>query len=111
MYEDFEARRMARRRFFRRNFVWLVPLVVAAAFGFFFGIGKLVEWLWRVTVVDIFGFKPISFWQAWGLIVLSQILFKANMQPTTRTGRWRRWRRRRVAGPWHSPETQPGQSL
>ena len=35
------------------------------------------------------GFKPISFWQAWGLILLSQILFKANMHSTARTGRWR----------------------
>ncbi len=90
MNEDFEARRMKHRRFLRRNLVWIVPLGIAAAVGFFFGIGKLVEWLWRVTVVDLFAFKPISFWQAWGLILLSQILFKANMQPTTRTGHWRR---------------------
>jgi len=105
MYEDFEARRMARRRFFRNNLFWLAPLGVAAAFGFFFGIGKLVEWLWRVTVVDIFAFKPISFWQAWGLILLSQILFKANIRPTTRTGRWRR--RDSVCA--ESPETKPQQ--
>ena len=90
MHEDFEARRMKRRRFFKRNVIWIAPLGIAVAVGFFFGIGKLTEWLWRVTVVDIFASKPISFWQAWGIILLSQILFKANMQPTTRTGRWRR---------------------
>ena len=90
MDEDFEARRQARRRFMRRNLLWIAPLGVAAAFGLFVGIGMLVEWLWRMTLVDIFAIKPISFWQAWGLILLSQFLFKANMQPTTRTGRWRR---------------------
>jgi len=40
-----------------------------------------------VTLGDIFGVKPISFWQAWGLMLLSQILFKAHMQPMARTGR------------------------
>ena len=89
MYEDFEAGRMARRRFLRRNLAWIAPLGVMAAVAFFLGIGTLVQWLWRVTVVDLFAFKPIGFWQAWGLILLSQILFKANVQPTTRTGRWR----------------------
>jgi hypothetical protein len=104
MYEDFEARRMRRRKFFRRNFIWIAPLGLAAAVGFFFGIGTLVAWLWRVTVVDIFAIKPISFWQAWGLILLSQILFKANMQPTTRTGRWRR----HAAAGGDAPERAPG---
>ena len=79
-----------RRGLARRNLAWIAPLAVAVAIGLFFGLGNLVEWLWRVTLVDIFAVKPISFWQAWGLILLAQILFKANLQPTTRTGRWRR---------------------
>ena len=90
MNNDYEARREARRRFLRRNLPWIAPLGLAAAVGIFLGLGLLVAWLWRVTLVDIFAIKPISFWQAWGIILLSQILFKANMQPTTRTGRWRR---------------------
>ena len=92
-----------RRRINRRHLVWIAPLAVTVGVGLFFGIGTLVAWLWRVTVVDIFAFKPISFWQAWGLILLSQILFKANMQPTTRTGRWRR--RGRACG--DPPEMEP----
>jgi hypothetical protein len=103
MYEDYEARRTARRRFLRRNMGWIAPVALLAAVGFFFGIGKLVEWLWRVTLVDIFAIKPISFWQAWGLLLLSQFLFKANIQPTTRTGQWRR----RGSGCGESPETKP----
>ena len=79
-----------RRRFKRRHLPWIVPLGLALAALFVFCLGDFVVWLWRLTVVDLFGFKPISFWQAWGLMLLSQILFKANLQPTTRTGRWRR---------------------
>ena len=90
MNEVFTARHRA-RSMLRRNLVWIAPLALVAGFGLFIGIGTLVQWLWRETVVDIFAIKPISFWQAWGLILLSQILFKANMQPTTRTRR--RWRR------------------
>jgi len=94
-----------RRRFRREHLVWLVPAFLVVGTGLFFGLGTLVAWLWRVTVAEIFGIKPISFWQAWGLILLSQILFKANMQPTTRTGRWRR---RGPAG-GDSPEMEPEQ--
>jgi len=76
-------RRARQRRFLRRNFLWLVPLGILAGVGLFFGLGNLVVWLWRMTVVDIFAVKPISFWQAWGLMLLSQILFKANMYRST----------------------------
>lgn len=86
----YELRRERQRRFLRRNLIWLVPLGVLGGVGVFFGLGFLVAWLWRVTLGDIFGFKAISFWQAWGLILLSQILFKANVRPMARTGRWRR---------------------
>jgi len=82
----YEERRERRRRFFRRNLFWIAPVGVVAGAGMFIGIGFLVTWLWRVTLGDIFGFKAISFWQAWGLILLSQILFKANMQRTMPVG-------------------------
>jgi hypothetical protein len=105
MHDDFEARRLARRRFLRRNLPWIAPLGLLAAIGLFLGLGTVVRWLWRVTLVDIFAIKPISFWQAWGLILLSQILFKAHMQPMTRTGRWGR----RVPACGESPEKESEQ--
>ena len=107
MNVDFHADREERRRRFRRNLPWLLPAVLVVGTGLFFGIGNLFVWLWRVTVGEIFGIKPISFWQAWGLILLSQILFKANLQPTTRTGRWRR----RASACGASRETEPEQPL
>src|SRR5690242_8248170 len=94
MYDEYSDRHSGRRRFMRRNVYWIAPLGVVAMAGFFLGIGVLVEWLWRVTLVDLFAIKPITFWQAWGLILLSQILFKANVRPTVRTGRPRERDRR-----------------
>jgi hypothetical protein len=101
--DAYEARRENRRRFFRQNLIWLAPLGALAGVGLFFGLGFLVAWLWRVTLGEIFGVKPISFWQAWGLMLLSQILFKAHMQPTLRTRP--RWRREPGAG--DPPRVQP----
>jgi hypothetical protein len=79
---DHEDRREPGRRFIRRHWLWLVPLGVIVGVGLFIGLGFLVAWLWRVTLGDIFGLKAISFWQAWGLILLCQILFKANVRRT-----------------------------
>ena len=100
-YDD-DSDREERRRRFRRNLPWIVPLALLGAAAIFFGLGQLVVWLWRVTVVDLFAWKAISFWQAWGLILLSQILFKANVRPVARTGRWGR------RGPWRGArDAQP----
>lgn len=107
MHMEFDAEREERRRRFLRNLPWLIPAALVVGTALFFGLGKLVVWLWRETLVDIFGIKPISFWQAWGLILLSQILFKANMQPTARTGRWRR----RYVPAGDSPGMESGQPL
>lgn len=35
-----------------------------------------VYFLWNWLMPEIFGFKLITFWQAWGLILLSGTLFK-----------------------------------
>jgi len=91
----FEEHRESRRRFVGRNLIWLVPLGMVAGTGLFIGLGFLVSWLWRVTLGEIFGFRPISFWQAWGLMLLSQILFKANVHRSVGAGRMHRrgfWR-------------------
>ena len=98
-----EDRRENRRRFFRRNLFWIAPLGVVAAAGMFIGVGFLVAWLWRVTLGDIFGVKPISFWQAWGLILLAQILFKANVHRTAPVGRMHRRRFECATGPAAGP--------
>jgi hypothetical protein len=94
----YEERRENRRRFVRRNLFWLFPLGAVVGTGLFIGFGFLFTWLWGVTLGEIFGFKPISFWQAWGLVLLSQILFKANMQRTLPAGPMYRRRFEHAAG-------------
>ncbi len=39
-------------------------------------LGLLVMLLWNWLMPDIFGLKQISYWQAWGLLILSTILFQ-----------------------------------
>ncbi len=101
MDPEYAAWREERRRRFRRNLPWLIPVGLVAGAALFYGFGQLFVWLWAQTLVDIFGIKPITFWQAWGLILLAQFLFKANMQPTARTGNWRA---RRGVVPTSEPE-------
>jgi len=108
MYNDDDAGREERRRRFLRNLPWIIPAAMVVGALLFIGIGQVVVWLWRYTVVDIFGIKPITFWQAWALLLLAQFLFKANMQSTARTGYWQRhsrWRRDSAARP---SEPAPG---
>ena len=56
---------------------WVVRLsgillfVIIAIAGF----GQAVHQLWNLLMPDIFGLKPLSFWQAVGLMALCWILF------------------------------------
>lgn len=45
------------------------------------GLGGIVGaiptyFLWNWLMPEIFGFKAITFWQAWGIVFLAGILFK-----------------------------------
>jgi hypothetical protein len=81
------------------HLVWIVPLAIAAAFGLFVGVGFLTAWLWRETISDIFGVKSISFWQAWGLLLLGQLLFKASVHRNVSTRVRDRHRQREEVAP------------
>ena len=50
-------------------------VIIAAAMAFIFGF--VVMWLWNWLMPAIFGLTTITFWQAWGLVVLTHILFKS----------------------------------
>ena len=49
----------------------ILAMVMALLFGL------IVMWLWNWLMPTIFGLTTITFWQAWGLVVLSHILFKS----------------------------------
>lgn len=42
-----------------------------------FLLALLVMWLWNWIVPNIFGLMEITYWQSWGLVILSNILFKS----------------------------------
>lgn len=44
--------------------------------GLIFIFGWVVMLLWNWLMPEIFGLKQVTYWQAWGLLVLSSILFK-----------------------------------
>ena len=50
-----------------------VSIGVVMAFVF----GWIVMLLWNWLMPTIFGLTTITFWQAWGLVVLAHLLFKA----------------------------------
>lgn len=45
--------------------------------GLLFLIGLVTMLLWNALMPDIFGVKTITYWQSWGLLILSFILFKS----------------------------------
>jgi hypothetical protein len=46
--------------------------------GLMFLFGWVVMILWNWLMPEIFGLTTVTYWQAWGLLVLSCILFKGN---------------------------------
>jgi predicted membrane chloride channel (bestrophin family) len=49
----------------------LIAMIMALLFG------VVVMLLWNWLMPTIFGLTAITFWQAWGIVVLSHILFKS----------------------------------
>ena len=35
----------------------------------------ILQWLWNITMPDVFNLKEIEFWQSFRLIIISAILF------------------------------------
>jgi hypothetical protein len=48
-------------------------IVLAVVMGFAFGYFVMLLWNWLMPI--IFGLKAITFWQAFGIVVLAKILF------------------------------------
>jgi hypothetical protein len=80
--------------------VFLAPPVIAVFIALFIFIGgELVMRLWNWLLPGLFGWKLITFWQAFGLLALCRILFggvsgRGLHRPFWRRERWgRRWER------------------
>lgn len=56
--------------------------------GMIFGLGAIVMWLWNAILPDVIdAVKPISYWQAMGILVLSKLLFGGFGKGKNRGGR------------------------
>jgi hypothetical protein len=71
-------------------------LVLAVVFGFAFGL--FVKMLWNWLMPELFGFKVITFWQAFGLVILGKLIFGCggHMGRQRNHGKWHseKWRKR-----------------
>ena len=52
------------------NFMMLVFLTV----GLLFLVAWLLQWLWNITMPQVFGLKEITYWQAFRLLIIAAIL-------------------------------------
>ncbi len=59
----------------RRNWARKAAMIAAFAILFFTVFGYVVMRLWNWLMPALFGWHPINFWQALGILVLSKILF------------------------------------
>lgn len=58
-----------------RILMWTVGgIAIGVLFAFLFG--WLVMLLWNWIMPPVFGLSAITFWQAWGLVILAHLLFK-----------------------------------
>jgi hypothetical protein len=59
----------------RKKWIFLAPLAVLALVAFIALGGEVVRLLWNWLLPPLFGWHPITFWQALGLLALCRILF------------------------------------
>jgi len=83
---------MRKRWYLRKAFIAPMAILAMAIFGF------VVMTLWNWLVPTLFGGHTIGYWQAWGIIILSKILFGGFRGRPGYGGHWRgrlkeRWER------------------
>ena len=52
-----------------------VLAVFVLVIGLFFLVVALLQWLWNITMPDVFALKSITYWQAFRLLIIAAILF------------------------------------
>jgi hypothetical protein len=59
----------------RKKLLWIAPAAILGIALFSFLGGEIVKLLWNWLTPDLFGWREITFWQAFGLLALCRILF------------------------------------
>ena len=58
-----------------KRLIWIAPAAIVGMAVFIAIGGEVVMLLWNWLVPTLFGLRPITFWQAIGLLALCRILF------------------------------------
>lgn len=59
----------------RRKWIFFAPLAILGMVLIGFVGGEVVKLLWNWLMPSIFGWRPLTFWEALGLLALCRILF------------------------------------
>ena len=59
----------------RRNWAFIVPAAIVGMIIVIILGGTIVQLLWNWLMPPLFGWRSLTFWQAWGLLALTRILF------------------------------------
>jgi hypothetical protein len=59
----------------RKKLIWIAPLAIVGMAVFATIGGEVVKLLWNWLAPALFGLRPVTFWQALGLLALCRILF------------------------------------
>ena len=75
----------------RKRMIWMGPAAILGMVIFITIGGEVVMHLWNWNLPAVFGWRPITFWQALGLFALCRILFgDLGMRGSHRSNsRWR----------------------
>ena len=75
----------------RRKWIFIAPAAMLGILLFIAIGGAVVQQLWNWLVPAVFDLRPITFWQALGLLVLCRILFGGlGRHGCRRSNRWDR---------------------
>ena len=75
--------------------IFLGILMGVGFLGLIFVFGWVVMLLWNWLMPEIFGLGQITYWQGWGLLLLSSILFKGFPSDSSHDGKGSDRRRKR----------------
>jgi hypothetical protein len=74
----------------RKKWFFIAPAAIAGIILFSFIGGEVVKLLWNWLLPPLFGWRQITFWQAFGLLALCRILFGRSGWHRAGRSSWRR---------------------
>ncbi len=91
-----------------KRLIWIAPLAILGILLVITIGGELVMHLWNWLLPPLFGFRQVTFWQAFGILALCRILFGGSGWHRSGHSKFRRRMEERRAERWEhmTPEEQ-----